>query len=623
MVNTLIKKVNDINNINDHGCTPLNISCHKGCISLINCLINNGADVNKEDGNGALPLIIACKNENKEIVKILIEHGADVNIKNKYFETPLTIACSLDSLPIIQLLIENGADINIIGLNGTTPLTLACKNENLSIIKYLINNDADTNMKDKNNNTPLGIACANENDSIIHTLIEHGAYLNIGLSDHKTPLTILYKKNKESLIKNYFNNNQSYIINFLINHFCTIKIDNYQEMGCFIKLNISSLTKQIHGVLSINHFLPLNYFNSNTNDNTSLKINIKWFNKTFSVSNSNFIFSSELLDVIFIELDEEIVKELEPYFLELSFYINEVNNRIYYLKYTKNRETHSNLNRSIIDLLNRYKYRQSMSYDQLCLWYSNFYKKIYLDDHQMIDEKINSLSGFNFVFASQEQISEPQLSPSNQTNNSLSNDSLSNDSLSNDSLSNDSLSNDSLSNDSLSNDSQSTSAHNYDTNYIIKPIFNEHLNITGFYTYKNLNMNMVLESKIITLAINNLYNPNNFIKARLPAKILSPQEIEELKNHGLEETTSPYIFISPASATVTALLFYRTNHSWYWTPTIPSDYSWNEIKKLNWSIIDESQPIIAIGGRWNGMSPASRNVTLIQWIISTQLKYLQ
>ncbi|KAL6625406.1 ankyrin repeat-containing domain protein [Neocallimastix sp. 'constans'] len=552
--------------------------------------IVNAVDINQEPDNEEIPLITACKNKDTEIVKVLIDYGVDINIKNKNNETPLTIACDNGSQSIIKLLVEHGADTNRMGLNGSSPLTIACKNENEWLIQYLIKYGADINMKDKNNYTPLAVACTSENDSIIKLLIDSNVYLNIRGIDHPMPLPILYRKNNSSLLKNYFNPNQAIIINnFLINHFCTLYINQFKMKGCLTKIFIKSLNKDIYGVLSVNHSIPLNYFNINDTTNTSYKITVKWFEKTYSIRDTNFIFTSELLDVIFIELNGKIVGEVQPYFLSLSNNENEIRDVIYSLQFSMNRAIQRHhLNEAIVTLLNKYKYKQPMSFGSLFHYLNvNFYEKIYLDHYRLTKEKINSKFGFNFVFYSDCQ------------------------------------------------DSQTTATSNNTCNDQMIPIFNENLNVMGMYSFsredknenKNKNKkreNRVLESKIIAIAINNLYNLNNSIKARHPAKPLSDQEIRELSHHGLQATTySPYIFISPPSEFVTALLFYRTNHSWYWTPTIPKEYSLTEIKNLNWSIISEGEPIKAIGGRWNDMAPASRNVTLIEWLLSTKLQYLQ
>ena len=73
---------------------------------------------------------------------------------------------------------------------------------------------------------------------------------------------------------------------------------------------------------------------------------------------------------------------------------------------------------------------------------------------------------------------------------------------------------------------------------------------------------------------------------------------------------------------VTPLWFYRAHYSWYWTPKEPKNYKIDEIKKCNWSLIQENRPITAIGGEYNGSQPAERNIKLIKFLIESGLHFL-
>lgn len=139
---------------------------------------------------------------------------------------------------------------------------------------------------------------------------------------------------------------------------------------------------------------------------------------------------------------------------------------------------------------------------------------------------------------------------------------------------------------------------------------------------KELNCNAATNIQTIVEALRVIYNSkiNNKLsiikRARTP---LEDKEINELKDYGLIETNSPYIFISPRSEGVTPLWFYRTNHAWYWTPTEPK---LGDIYTSNWLIIYPGGSLKVIGGYWHGQEPAKRNIVLIHWLESTGLKYL-
>lgn len=123
---------------------------------------------------------------------------------------------------------------------------------------------------------------------------------------------------------------------------------------------------------------------------------------------------------------------------------------------------------------------------------------------------------------------------------------------------------------------------------------------------------------------------SNFIKNEISSfaltvgnsKKLSLADIKKLNEHGLQSTDSPFVFISPRSKNVTPLWFYRSNFAWFWTPTEPKSFELSDIKECNWSLIDLNFEIKAIGGKYDQVSPAQRNVDLISWLAKTGLNFI-
>ena len=136
--------------------------------------------------------------------------------------------------------------------------------------------------------------------------------------------------------------------------------------------------------------------------------------------------------------------------------------------------------------------------------------------------------------------------------------------------------------------------------------------------YSALNIKIVLRS-IKSLIHQNKINPKETLS---DAKKLSLTEIHFLRKEGLKETENPNVFISPASQGITPLWFYRTHYAWFWTPTEPKNFTMEELIKSNWSLIQGNFPIKAIGGIWNNLAPASRNVILIKHLIDSGLRFL-
>ena len=147
----------------------------------------------------------------------------------------------------------------------------------------------------------------------------------------------------------------------------------------------------------------------------------------------------------------------------------------------------------------------------------------------------------------------------------------------------------------------------------------------GIFLIKNAknklatNINVILDA-IRCLTHRNMVNPKETLP---PARKLVNEDLTILSNKGLQPTDNPYIFISPSSLFITPLWFYRTQYSWYWTPKEPQNYSMDEIKKCNWSLIKENRPITAIGGMYHNTEPAERNIILIKYLIDSHLYFLK
>ena len=127
--------------------------------------------------------------------------------------------------------------------------------------------------------------------------------------------------------------------------------------------------------------------------------------------------------------------------------------------------------------------------------------------------------------------------------------------------------------------------------------------------------------KAIELNYNERNNIKNSVYFYKPKKqhILNEEEINELKNIGLELTDIPNILVSPPAFITTPIWFYRTKHAWYWTPTRPEK---DNINRSNWMIISPKNNVKVIGGIFDGQEPAPKNIDLIRTLEATKFKYL-
>eukprot|EP00833_Pecoramyces_ruminatium_P013695 jgi/Orpsp1_1/1187727/evm.model.d7180000059695.1 len=150
-------------------------------------------------------------------------------------------------------------------------------------------------------------------------------------------------------------------------------------------------------------------------------------------------------------------------------------------------------------------------------------------------------------------------------------------------------------------------------------------------------LNLATRINIVEYAIHTIYNEiynqgrEKEVLSFLTAKELSIEEIKELNDHDLKEIKSkniysPYLFkcseVNSESDSHPGLLFYRTNHAWYWTKNTIEDYSKKEISKFQWSIITSIEEEKRLNEDFDIDNLPQKCKTIIDWLRSTQLKYI-
>ncbi|XP_071142658.1 uncharacterized protein [Mytilus edulis] len=180
--------------------TTLAAACNIRNEKLVQLLIDKGCDVNQVVGLFDTPLIAACNNGNERIVQLLIDNGGDVNLVNAIGDTPLTAACNNGNAKIVQLLIDKGCEVNHVG-SLETPLTVSCKRGNERIVQLLIAKGGDVKQANGIGQTPLTVACYSENEKIVQLLLDKGCAINTADGIGETPLTAACKKGNENIVQ--------------------------------------------------------------------------------------------------------------------------------------------------------------------------------------------------------------------------------------------------------------------------------------------------------------------------------------------------------------------------------------------------------------------------------------
>jgi len=587
----LIENGANINSINNNNYTPLTIYCERVSINnrIVSYLIENGANIIPESDNEVSVLNIAKKKNNKKLIELLT-HKLKQNIDDD--DTPLTFECKYGNIEKVEKLIKCGFDINEYNKEGDTPLTIACKINNIELVKCLLSNKSDVNQPSKYGFLPLIIACYLNNEEIVKCLIKNGADVNIYDNDiyHNTPLLIAKRlkymniekvlinnradgkipdiedtsyneiikeekeckvgerKEKEKKEKDVSTKDDKSSINEattsysrLVNNsdlkksICNVKTNN-PGSGFFIKFPIPSVQKPLKILMTNNHVLDENFLKNEE----SFEIYFEEYHQKrkfeIEIKSDKFIFTSKLIDVTFIQLSDYEIEQINPFFLEPDDSENYENESIRIIQYPTN--------------------------------YSN--------EQQLAEAfgNIIEIDGFN-CYHSASTFHGSSGSPLLNIKNS-----------------------------------KVIGIHK---GYINKEMYtNLAIKSSRYLSENDAYINFATKLDIVEYAIYLFYNNRNVdltYEARDVAKELIEDEINILKKHDLIPKklynkegkreyflNNNYLFlfegntdfpVSTPEKEVKTLLFYRTNHGWYYTINPPKRdrYFIGEIKTYNWSII--------------------------------------
>ena len=161
------------------------------------------------------------------------------------------------------------------------------------------------------------------------------------------------------------------------------------------------------------------------------------------------------------------------------------------------------------------------------------------------------------------------------------------------------------------------------------PLINKNMKVIGVHkaglTSKEIK-NVATKINIVKYAINTLYNKNyinDIKKAKKSTRELSEDEEKEIKRHGLKETPLSNMYICPYSTSSLVMLFYRTNHGWYFTVKNKNEitYILKKIKLYNWTLIDIYKNIEEIINEC-GEKLEHLHELIISWLKISELMYM-
>ncbi|WP_164111953.1 MULTISPECIES: ankyrin repeat domain-containing protein [Sphingobacterium] len=125
-------------------------ACATGLTSHIQMMIEHKKDVvNELSDHGFTPLGIAAHFGKEEIVRLLLLHHANPNIssQNGYSTYPLHAALAINHSDISKMLIEAGAEVNVLQYGGIAPIHQAAGHGNIDLIIALLEQGADITIR--------------------------------------------------------------------------------------------------------------------------------------------------------------------------------------------------------------------------------------------------------------------------------------------------------------------------------------------------------------------------------------------------------------------------------------------------------------------------------------------
>ena len=174
-----------LNDMDNHGNTPLHIACLAGDLqviktvtSFVNC---QDCKVQIRNRNGDSPLHHACRLGKLSIVEYLVNSQLlPVNCENNTGNTPLCVAAGTIYSDVVQFLVEiDDCDVNHQNKKGDTPLHIACRIGYIRVVRALTNLrnrkvSCNFNVMNNQQETPALIAFNEYHNDIFRLLVtEH------------------------------------------------------------------------------------------------------------------------------------------------------------------------------------------------------------------------------------------------------------------------------------------------------------------------------------------------------------------------------------------------------------------------------------------------------------------
>ncbi|XP_061346258.1 potassium channel AKT1-like isoform X1 [Gastrolobium bilobum] len=156
LLNRLLKKGSDPNEVDKNGRTALHIAASKGNEHCVTLLLEYGADPNSKDLDGSVPLWEAMLGKHESAMKLLIDNGAEISSADAGH-----LACTAveqNNMELLKEIVQYGLDVTQSKRNGSTALHAAVCEGNTELVKFFLDQGAEIDKQDANGWTPRALA---------------------------------------------------------------------------------------------------------------------------------------------------------------------------------------------------------------------------------------------------------------------------------------------------------------------------------------------------------------------------------------------------------------------------------------------------------------------------------
>lgn len=199
MVNSLIHHCAEVNSISGHYGDALQAACCSNNFIPVGLLLAAGANPSNGCGVHGSALQATAIDGREQIVHILLEYQADVDIRGGLFGTPLIAAAQGGHEEVARMIFGNGANVNAFGTEAyPTALYAASIGGHLDMVSFLLSKRANPNIRHGSSDTALKAAARGGRADIARLLRAHWAALPDNEDDREMVMKLI--RDSDSLV---------------------------------------------------------------------------------------------------------------------------------------------------------------------------------------------------------------------------------------------------------------------------------------------------------------------------------------------------------------------------------------------------------------------------------------